>query len=322
MLLSQFPGTRSDANSNTLRTAFLMKLFQEAPLLSALQFYKMTGNLDMLRKGINMTDDLDTRAIDSQYTAKVDSPSWTDSVPLKIIGKEISTDIANERRGGDIGSYRTADLEAYARSLSRSLTDKIINSDGTGLTIKGLKSLIPTDSTIKLGDNGLLLATDGSASAKKAATQFFTTFTAAIERINGGANAIICNYLTKAYLHSIFKESLVTTKVTDGFGNYTEIKSYNNIPIIDAGYKANNTGLIIPQSETVGTSTDCSSIYLFHSEEKIGFTGMTNTGLDVFDKGLIGTQYVTMIDGDMNFNLTDSTMVGKITGLRFDFASI
>lgn len=319
MLLSQFPGTRSDAGSNTLRTAFLMKLFQEAPLLSTLQFYKMTGNQDSLRKGINKTDDLDTRAIDSQYTGLKDSPVWTDAVPLKIVGKEVSTDIANERRGGDIGSYRTADLEAYARSLSRSLTDKIINSDGTGLTIKGLKSLIPSESVISLGENGLLLGVDGSAAAKKAATQFFTTFTAAIERINGGATAIVCNYLTKAYIHAIFKDSLVTTKVTDGFGNYLDIKSYNNIPIIDAGYKANNAGLIIPQTETVGTSTDCSSIYLYHSEEKVGFTGMTNTGFDVFDKGLIGAQYVTMIDGDMNFNLTDATMVGKISGLRFDF---
>jgi hypothetical protein len=76
--------------------------------------------------------------------------------------------------------------------------------------------------------------------------------------------------------------------------NQARIPTYNGIPLIDIGAKADGT-LIIPQTETQGASNVASSIYAVRygeSEGDAAVTGLTNGGVSVRDLGEIDAKPV------------------------------
>lgn len=307
----------SAASDPTLRTLVTANMYSTASVLNYMEFYTFSGNADTLRKGVNSTGMGQTRSLDEGYSEKTTTPSFG-AIALKILGDQIKTDIAHERRSGDIGSERRRQLEAFGKNLGLFLNDQLINGDGTGENISGIKSLIPESRIVTLGENGMVVPVGTTDTARKAQLTYLKKLVQFIRSIKGGASCLFMNFDMIALLWAIGQTYMTKTNAVDALGNMFEVSAFGGVPIVDTGYKNDGTGLVIPSTETVGTSNDCTSIYAVKFGEKENLTAATNTGLEVVDKGIIGTQYVTMVDFDMNIGLFDDLSVGKFEGTRIE----
>jgi hypothetical protein len=97
-----------------------------------------------------------------------------------------------------------------------------------------------------------------------------------------------------------------------------ELASFGGVPIVDSGYKNDGSGLVIPNTKTVGTSVDCTTIYAAKFGERENLTAATNTGVDVIDEGKLSTHYSTMVDFDCNLGLLDPLAVAQMDGIRIE----
>ena len=86
--------------------------------------------------------------------------------------------------------------------------------------------------------------------------------------------------------------------------------------IVNSGFKNDGAGLVIPHNETVGTSTDCTSIYLARFGEKRHVSLATNVGLDVQDMGLIGTKWQSLVEFDVDLVVLHDKAFKRLSGLR------
>ena len=91
---------------------------------------------------------------------------------------------------------------------------------------------------------------------------------------------------------SLARRLTIGNTVADSLGRL--IDTYNGVAMLDIGNKGDGT-TIIPQTETLGTSTDCSSIYGVHFASGLGdqgIVGLTNGGVQVMDLGQLETKPV------------------------------
>lgn len=305
--------TGSGARSVTeLRNLAVAEFISSWPLAPYAEFYTFTGNADAPRQDYGEFNAGDTRTTSTDYTPKEKAPQFA-SVSLKIYGDKVQTDIAYERRGGDIGSQRVTDLRRFAQSLGRYFMDATINHDNAldSKQITGLKAQAAALSrVVPWGTNGTVL----EASTLKS---FLELLDEQILSIPGGPTCIIANGKFISRLTNLARDYVRVEAAPDVFGRQQLVTVYNEIPIVNAGFKANRTGLVIGNNETVGTSNDCTSIYLVRFGEQQDVTFATNVGLDVQDLGLVGTKYVTLVEFDVDLVVLNPNALVRIEGIRF-----
>lgn len=85
-----------------------------------------------------------------------------------------------------------------------------------------------------------------------------------------GANALVMNTNLFARMTTIAKRLGAAGETTDSFG--LPASTFNGVPMIPVSTTA------ISQSETDGTNTDCTSLYILRFEENLGVTFSTNSG--------------------------------------------
>ncbi len=315
MKLNQFAG--SAKSDPTLRSLVVNNIFAAAPLIPYVEFSQISGNAANMRKGTNIANTGQTRALDETYAEKKYSPDFT-SIALKIMGEQVKTDIAHERRNEDIAGERARQLESFGKNYGLFLQDQLINGDGTGKNISGIRTLIPETRVAKLGVNGTTIPTGISDAAKKAQNQFLIEMNKLVRKVKGGPSVLLMNYDLIALLYSIGREYISKSTVENAVGDKYELATFNGIPIVDAGFKNDGTGLVMPNTETVGTSNDCTSVIAVKFGDQENLTGITSTGIDVFDKGLQGVHYVTMVDFDLNLGLLDDLAVAQLSGIKLE----
>lgn len=85
-----------------------------------------------------------------------------------------------------------------------------------------------------------------------------------------GANAIVCNANLGARLTTIAKRVGAAGETLNSFG--IPVSTFNNVPIVIVD---TNT---ITQTESDGTNSDCTSLYIIRFSEELGLTFTTNSG--------------------------------------------
>jgi hypothetical protein len=135
--------------------------------------------------------------------------------------------------------------------------------------------------------------------------------------VPGGAQFIAANAQFRARLKSLAKSRVQTTTAINALGQPFQVDTYDGVPLIDPGYKANGTGLIIPNDEVVGSSSNCTSLYIGRYGEERDLTIATNVGLDVYDVGLVGAAYQTMVEMDLDQTLLNPKSLRRLGGIRF-----
>lgn len=319
MLLREFGGGKASQQGDTsIRDVVLSNMHATARIFEYLQWYPMVGNSDKKRKDSGVTNAGKTRSLDESYEATTYTPEWND-ITLKILGDEVKVDIAHIRRGEDVGELKVRKLEEFGQNLGLFFNDQFINGDGTGENIHGINSLIPSSRVFHFsGENGGVVPVGTTSTEKKAQLQFIKSLVELKGKIKGGADLFIMNLNMVATLYGMGMGYVQKTTVQDVFGNPLEVVNFAGVPILDMGFKRDGTGLVIPNNMTCGTSSDCTAVYAVKFGQGTNLTAATNVGIDVIDKGIIGTQAVTMIDFDCDLGLFDDRAVAKLDGIRLE----
>lgn len=314
MLLNQIQAS-GESTSEVIRQLALAEFMASFPIANFAQFYEMRGNADTPRKADSNMAVGSNRSIATGYTAKDNTPAFG-TIALKIYGDLVETDIAFERRGIDIGSQRERDLVNFAKSMGRYFMDSVINDATSASKFSGLKEQATTLSLKTPFDtaNGGALPTGNGNTERKQQDKFIELLTAKVSEIK--PSVLLANSTLIARLASVGRGYLSTQNVKDIYGVEHTVNSFFNVPIIDAGFKANASGLIIPNDEDEGTSTDqCTSLYLIRFGEETDVTFATNKGMDVKDLGLVGTKYQTLMELDVDLAVLDNTALSRISGI-------
>lgn len=220
------------------------------------------------------------RAVNAGYTESTGTFT-TATENLAILGGDYVVDRYLEQTSvGSVASLVAAQRDMKARSVAAKFADTFINgSTGTDAnSFNGLKVRVTGGQVLSSGTNGAAMNTDA------------TTRTAFLDRLDAllglvpGADAIYANAQVIAMLRTVFRNVTINTYTVDTLtGRPVEVPTWQGVPILDAGLKADQTA-IIPQTETAGTSTNTSSIYAVNyatSEFEQGVLGITNGGLQV-----------------------------------------
>lgn len=309
-------GPESDADFRELAIAAFVAAF---PLANIAHFYSFFGNADTPRRTGSDFSAGQTRTTSTTYVPKERDPLFG-LASLKIYGDAVSTDRANVRRGIDVGNQRTQDIEDFAGSLGRYLMDALVNHDNAANAThtNGLKVLADAAgrTTTLGGPNGFALPRGNDNAAAVAFDTFMEALDEAIEDVDGGVDAIIANGTLLSRMGTMGRQFISTTTVQDVYGDDQRVRTFRDIPIINAGFKANRSGTVIGNAETVGTSTDATSLYLVHYGERRDLTIATNVGLDVVDLGEVGVKLQALVEMDIDQVLLNNKAIKRIAGIR------
>ena len=220
------------------------------------------------------------RAVNAGYTESTGTHT-TATEALVILGGTFFVDRFLERtRSGGIGSLFAEQRDLKARSVAAKYGDAFFNGDTAvdANSFNGLKKRLTGAQVITMGANGAFINTDATTR-----TTFFNQLDALLALVPG-ANAIYTNQQILAQIRIAFRNATINNMTIDDLtGRPVEVPTWQGVPILDAGNKADQTA-ILPQTETAGTSTDTSSIYAVRYTDNLGTTGVvgiTNGGVQV-----------------------------------------
>lgn len=319
MKFNQISSGVTEQSQQALRSLAEAELLSQFPIRDFAEFYQISGNADAPRVVDGTIEAGDNRAIGEDYTPKSNTPGTT-NVVLKMYGDKIKTDVAYERRGTDIGSQRALDLSNGSRAIGRMLMDAFINDDASVNPKKfsGLKKQTTTLGRVSVFDteNGGLVPTGNGNTERKQQDKYIEFLDANFNDISGGPDVIVCNGTMLARLASIGRGYTSFTNVKDIYGREQQVLAYRGVICVNAGFKASNSGLIIPDNLTCGTSSDCTSMYMVKFGEASDVTFATNIGLDVKDLGVVNMNYVTAVEIDLDLAILNPNAVKRLDGFR------
>lgn len=220
------------------------------------------------------------RAVNAGYTESTGTFAEATET-LAILGGDYVVDrFLEQTSSGSVASLVAAQRDMKARSVSAKFADTFINGDTAvdANSFNGLKKRLTGGQLLSSGTNGAAMNTDAA------------TRTAFLDRLDAllalvpGANAIYANAQVIAMLRTVFRNTTINNYTVDELtGAPVEVPTWQGIPILDAGKKADQTA-VIPQTEVQGSSSVASSIYAVKftaSEFAEGVMGITNGGLQV-----------------------------------------
>jgi hypothetical protein len=270
---------------------------KNAPLLAFLHFFVEPGGAASLRKDADINTAAAFRAIGSDYATNDVAPAYA-AFALKVFGKTLRVDRAYEERASDIPSEFARQLRAFARTLGKNLQTYLITGDHTSSALqfdgmkKAIAGLAAAQSLSNMGAAGMQIITGNTDAAKKSHQALVEALNDLIAAVDGGASCLIMNAKVWSRLSTIARDNVSTT--VDEFGR--QVFQFNGVPIIHAGYKYDGSDNL-PLSETLTTSSDCTTIYALRSEEAAYWSLMTTrSGLKVYDMKLVGNFYEQTVE--------------------------
>ena len=296
--------------SDQVTGAVVAAMIGRSTVLEFAEFYSMIGNADYARKAASATGGR-FRALDNDYPANQVSPNFANPA-LKILGDKVEVDKAHERRGADIPSVRARELNNFAMNLGKQFQNYFFNGDSGAdpNAFDGLKVQLPAGQKITAAANGLSVDTGNSDAATKNQQNFLELLDELIETVDGGAQVIYADGKVISRLTNIAR-GFVRWEVNE-FGK--PVMYYNEVPIRPAGYDRNGNR-VLPHTETVGTSTNCTSLYAVRFGEKADTTLATNIGVEVSDLGIVGVHYTHNVDFDTDLAILNDKSAARLEGI-------
>jgi hypothetical protein len=230
------------------------------------------------------------RSVNEAYTESTGTHNQlTES--LVILGGDADVDRFIVQTRGNLNDQRQIQTEQKVRSASMTFQDYFINGDITVDTkgFDGLKKRIAGAQVVSAGTNGIPIVGNGGTDTQA----FFDKLDDLMAAVPGGPDALYANASVRSRIRSAGRRLGGTDTFTEDTTG-KRVLAWNGVPILDIGSKADGT-LIIPQTETQGTSNIASSIYAVkfgRGEGDQAVTGLTNGGVMVDDLGLLQSQPV------------------------------
>jgi hypothetical protein len=213
------------------------------------------------------------RAVNAAYTESTGTVNPR-TEGLVILGGDADVDTYLVATRGNLNDQRAVQTRLKVKSSVYKFQDAFVNGDTAvdANSFDGLKKRLTGSQVIDAATNGLpVLGADDAARHA-----FLDKLDEAIAAVRN-PEALYMNRMIKAKLLSAARRLTIYDQTRDDFGR--TIETYNGLQIRDIGEKADGS-LIIPQTETQGTSTVASSIYVVgfsEDEEEPGVAGLFNS---------------------------------------------
>lgn len=271
-------------------------IIQDSPILQTLPFIEITGN------GLTYNRENANPAVTFFDVGDV----WTESTPtftqvttnLKIIGGDADVDNYLLTTRSNIQDLRAAVIRLKAKAVQQKFEDTFVNGD-TGVDAKsfdGIDKLSVGGQAITMGANG--------------ATLTLAKLDELIDLVKGGKpELILMSKRTRRTLNNLARSSggfLETDR--NEFGQM--VQYYDGVPVGVSDY--------ISDAKTVGTSNDCSTIYVMQTGEG-AVSGLTAPGgLTVETIGSLETKGATRtrVKWYVSTALFNTLKLAKLTGVR------
>ncbi|MDX2551333.1 major capsid protein [Streptomyces stelliscabiei] len=268
--------------SNTqLQRGVIETFVQESPILDRIPFLTIEGNAYAYNEEAALPG-VAFRSVNEAYTESTGTVNQK-SESLVILGGDADVDKFIVRTRGNLNDQRAVQTRMKVKAASYKFQDTFFNGDVTvdPKSFDGLKKRLTGAQVIDAATNGLGPVAGGH--------DFFDVLDrgiAAVPGINGSNGAIYANSGAIARIKSSGRRLGGVEMIREAL-TQKMIQTYNGIPILDPGQTAAGAE-ILPQTETQGSSSVASSIYVVKFGQDEGdkaVTGLTNGGVQAYDLG-------------------------------------
>lgn len=284
-------------SNDVLLEGVIETVVSESPVLQRLPFIEIVGN--------GLTYNRENAAATASFFTV--GSTWTESTPtftqitaaLKILGGDADVDNYLARTRNNVQDLEAAVVALKAKAVQQKFDDAFINGD-TSLdanSFDGLDKMTIAGQTATMGANG--------------ATLTLAKVDELIDLVKvGKPDLLLMSRRTRRTLNSLARAagSGLVESDRDGFGGMVQF--YDGVPI--------GVNDFISDTKTVGTSTDCSTIYALQFGEG-AMTGLTGPGgLTVERVGSLETKDATRlrVKWYVGLALFNDIKLAKLTGVR------
>jgi hypothetical protein len=264
-------------SENDLQAGVLERFIIESPVLDRLPLKQIDGNAYAYNAELALPG-VEFRAVNAAYAESTGTVVQA-SESLVILGGDADVDTFIQATRSNLNDQIETQVRLKVKAAAFKYQDAFFNGDVAvdANSFDGLKKRTTGAQIIVGGTNGINVV--GSAGADVQGVLDFVDALLSAARISGGNGALYMNDLIKARFGSaarragLAEEELVTIGPVD-----KRVESYRGTPILDPGLTAAGVR-ILPQTETVGSSSLTSSIYAvrFGDDEADGaVTGLFN----------------------------------------------
>lgn len=286
----------SKLSNDTLLSGVIETIAQESPILQRLPFIEIVGNgLTYNREAAAPT----AAFYDVGDSWDEDTPTFTQvTAALKILGGDADIDNFLKATRSNIQDLEAAVVQLKARAVQSLFDDTFVNGDTTtnAESFDGVGKLAAAGQTVSMGTNGASLSLE--------------KLDELVDTVRGGKpGLLLMSRRSRRSLNILARTSGSFLEADrDRFGNM--VQYYDGIPIGLNDY--------ISDAATVGTSTDCSTIYAMQLGEG-ALTGLTAPGgLTVERVGSLETKDASRIRVKWYAGLAlfNTVKLAKLTGVR------
>lgn len=315
-------------SQNSLQRGVIETFIQESVVLDRIPLMEIEGNAFAYNEEGTLPG-VEFRAVNAAYSESTGTVNQKTET-LVILGGDADVDTFIVKTRGNLNDQRAVQTRLKVKAASYKFQDGFINGDTAvdANSFDGLKKRLTGAQVIAAATNGLaVLGADDAA--RQSFLDKLDELIAAVPGLSGGNGALYMNSSIRGKLLSslrrlnVYTESIGRLPETLMTGatpiNQARIPTYNGIPLIDIGPKADGNP-IIPQTETQGASSVASSIYAVRFGEDEGdaaVTGLTNGGVDVRDLGEQQAKpvYRTRIEFFCGLGLFGGKGAARLTGV-------
>ena len=303
----------SAANINDLQAGVVEMFTQESVILDRLNYITINGNAYAYNRE-SVLPGVAFRAVGAAYVEST-GIVVTATETLKILGGDADVDRFIEQTMSNLYGQRAVQTRLKVKALSMEFQNSFFNGDSgvDANSFDGLKKRLTGTQVITPAANGIPVVGTGTTAELNT---FFDQLDLAISRV-ANPQVIYANAATRTRILSALRR---VNQYVVPTGPKQEM-TYNGIPIVDPGTKSDGTTMILPQTETVGTSTDCTSIYVVGfsgNEATPGVAGLTNGGVSVRDIGEVSDKpvYRTRLEFYCGVATFGAKAACRLTGIR------
>lgn len=300
-----------------LQRGVIETFVQNSPILDRIPLMSIQGNAYAYNKEASLPG-VSFRAVNGSYTESTGTVNQ-DSESLVILGGDADVDKFIVQTRGDINDQRAVQTGMKVKAASYLFQDTFFNGDTAvdADSFDGLKKRLTGDQVFATGTNGTPVVGNGGTDIHA----FFDKLDELVSKVPGldGSNGAV--YANSGIIGKI--KSAARHISADVFveqdANGKRVVMWNGIPILDPGMTAAGS-VILPQTETQGTSTLASSVYAVRygeDEGDQGVTGLTNGGVQVYDLGELESKpaYRTRIEFYTGVAVFGGKASARLTGV-------
>ncbi len=271
-------------------------IVQESPILQMLPFVEITGNgLTYNRENTNPS----ATFFDVGDTWTEGTPTFTQiTTPLKIIGGDADIDNYLLTTRSNVQDLQASVVRLRAKAVQQKFEDTFLNGDSAVDTksFDGIDKLTTGGQSVTMGVNG--------------ATLTLAKLDEVIDAVKGGQPAmLLMSKRTRRSLNTLARASgsLLQADRND-FGQM--VQYYDGVPVAVSDY--------ISDAKTVGSSTDCSTVYAMQLGEGAVAGLSAPGGLQVETIGSLETKDATRtrVKWYVALALFNTIKVAKLIGVR------